>query len=336
MKNEQWRLKSRPTGLIETSNFEWGEEPIAALQPGQALIRNIYLSLDPTNRGWVNAQASYMEPVQIGEVMRGIALGVVEESQNPAFAKGELVQGMLGWQRYLVSDGQGLSIVPRIPGVPLDAYLGVLGHIGLSAYFGLLEIGKPQPGETLVVTGAAGAVGSLAGQIGKLKGCRVVGIAGSDEKCQWLTNDLGFDGSINYKTADVDQALGELCPNGIDVAFENVGGRIFDTVLGKINNGARIVLCGLISQYNATRPVPGPYNLPNILIRRAKIEGFIVLDYLDRAAPALQELGQWLAEGKLKYRVDIVPGLENAPVALTRLFDGSHKGKLMVQVSEEV
>ena len=330
-----WCLASRPVGLAKTSDFTWSEVAVPEVMPGQLRVRNVYLSLDPTNRGWINPNPTYMPPVQIGEVVRGLGLGVVEESRNPSFNEGDLVQGLLGWQVYQVSDGEGLSSVPRSPSLPLTAYLGALGHIGLTAYFGLLDIGKPKAGETLVVTAAAGAVGSLVGQIGKMKGCRVVGIAGSDEKCNWLKEDLGFDSTINYKSANIEEALREACPDGIDVDFENVGGRILDTILGQINLRARIVVCGLISQYNATRPVAGPYNFPNVLIRRARVEGFIVLDYLDRSSEALSEMAEWLVSGKLKYRVEVVQGVESAPTALNKLFDGSHTGKLIVQVSAE-
>ncbi len=330
--NRQWRLAARPVGLIKESDFNWVEEPVPDLKEGQILVHNLYLSLDPTNRGWVNETASYLPPVGIGEVMRGITLGVVEESRHPNFKEGDYVQGLLGWQEYAVSDGNGLTVLPQIPGVSLTAYLGLFGHIGLTAYFGLLEIGKPQAGETLVVSAAAGAVGSLVGQIGKIKGCRVVGIAGSDEKCRWISGELGFDAAINYKSEDLLESLKEHCPNGIDIDFENVGGKILDAILSLINLRARIVLCGLISQYNATEPVPGPYNFVNILIKRARVEGFIVLDYMNRAQEAMLELGQWLMQGKIKYRIDEVEGLEQAPRALNRLFDGSNIGKLVLKI----
>ena len=274
-------------------------------------------------------------PYPLGEVMRGIAVGVVEDSRHARFQPGDIVQGMLGWQTYLLSDGSGLQRLPSGTMLPLTASLGLFGHIGLIAYFGLLEIGKPESGETLVVSAAAGAVGSLVGQIGKLKGCRVVGITGSREKCRWITEDLGFDCSINYKQEAVAEKLRECCVEGIDVYFDNVGGETLDAVLGHINKHVRLVICGLISQYNAEEPVPGPFNFANVLLRSARVEGFIVLDFLDRAGEALQDLSQWLAEGKLQYRVDVVEGLENAPRALNRLFDGSNRGKLIVQVSDE-
>ena len=333
--NQQWRLAARPEGLIKETDFKWDEEGIPTLGESEVLVRVVYLSLDPTNRGWMNTGEGYLPGVGIGDVMRGIAIGVVEESNNPKFNVGDIVQGMLGWQRYLITNGKGLSKLPHVPDVPLSAHFGLFGHIGLSAYFGLLEIGQPKEGETLVVSGAAGAVGSLAGQIGKIKGCRVVGIAGTDEKCSWLTDDLGFDAAINYKTEDVAKALKKHCPDGVDVFFDNVGGQILDIVLSQIKLRARIVLCGMISRYNNSKLEPGPYSLPLLISRRARMEGFIVLDYLNRAQEAVIALAGWYAEGKIRYRVDVVDGLENAPTAVNKLFDGSNKGKLMVKVSEE-
>jgi NADPH-dependent curcumin reductase len=333
--NRQWCLATRPVGAIAQSNFEWKQEPVPTLEEGQILVRNIYLSLDPTNRGWLNEGENYLPPVAIGEVMRSFGIGVVERSRNAKFPEGTLVQGFLGWQDYAISDETNLSELPKDPSVPLTGYLGLFSFIGMTAYFGLLDIGKPKAGETLVVSGAAGAVGSLVGQIGKIKGCRVVGIAGSKEKCRWLKDELGFDAAINYKTESVLESLQQHCPDGIDVYFENVGGEILDAVLSLINLRARIVLCGLISQYNATEPVPGAYNLLNIVTRRAKLEGFIILDYFNRAQEALADLGEWYAQGKIKYRVDAIDGLENAPCAINKLFDGTNQGKLIIKVSEE-
>jgi NADPH-dependent curcumin reductase CurA len=271
--------------------------------------------------------------VPLGDVMRGGAAGVVEESRNSGFATGDLVQGLLGWQRYVVSNGAGLSKLP--PRTPLVAYFGALGHIGLTAYFGLLDIGKPKEGETLVVSAAAGAVGSLVGQIGKIKGCRVVGLAGSDDKCGWLTKDLGFDAVINYKKEKVLAALKQHCPKGIDIYFDNVGGEILDAALALINLHARIPLCGMISQYTATAPPAGPSNLSRLIMCRGRMEGFLVTDYLSRAGEAIPELMKWMKEGRLKFRVDVVPGLEHAPRAINRLYDGTNTGKLIVKVSEE-
>jgi NADPH-dependent curcumin reductase len=330
--NHQWRLAARPVGMINEMDFQWTEEPVPELQDGQVLIRNLYLSLDPANRGWVREEGSYMAPIPLGTVMPGITVGVVEESRNPNFQAGANVQGFLGWQEYAVSDGAGLSNLPNNPAIPLTAYLGLFGGIGLTAYFGLLDITDPQPGETLVVSAAAGAVGSVVGQIGKIKGCRVVGIAGSDEKCKWIVDELGFDAAINYKTENISQGLKRTCPKGIDIYFDNVGGEILDAVLAMINLRARISICGMISQYNATSPVPGPYNLINLLVRRAKMQGFIVIDYLPRAQEAIPELIKWHMEGKLKYRVDIVEGLKEAPQAVNKLFDGSNQGKLIIKL----
>lgn len=330
--NHQWRLAARPVGNIKESDFQWAEEPVPELKDGQILIRNLFLSLDPANRGWVREEGSYMAPISLGSVMLGGAVGVVEESRNPNFQAGENAQGLLGWQEYAISDGAGLNKLPNNPAIPLTAYLGLFGHIGLTAYFGLLDITNPKPGETLVVSAAAGAVGSIVGQIGKIKGCRVVGIAGSDEKCKWIVDELGFDTAINYKKENIREGLKRTCPNGIDIYFENVGGETLDAVLAMINLGARISVCGMISQYNATAPVPGPYNLINILTKRAKMQGFIVTDYMPRAHEAIPELIKWYMEGKLKYRVDVVEGLREAPRALNKLFDGSNQGKLIIKV----
>ena len=330
--NRQWRLAARPVGFLKDSDFEWHEGQVPVPGEGEVLVRNIYISIDPTNRGWVGEQATYLPPVGIGDVMRGGTVGVVERSNNPAFPEGAHVQGLLGWQDYALSDGQGLTLLPENPNIPLTAYMGLFGHIGLTAYFGLLDIGKPKEGDTLVISAAAGATGSLVGQIGKIKGCRVIGIAGGQEKCRWLTEELGFDAAIDYKSESVHEGLKKHCPEGINVYFENVGGKILDAALANLALKARIVLCGMISQYNATEPVPGPYNFINILVKRARLEGFIVLDYMNRAHEAVADLGKWLAEGKLKYRVDIVEGLDQAPAALNRLFEGSNTGKLIVKV----
>jgi NADPH-dependent curcumin reductase CurA len=329
--NHQWRLAARPEGLIKETDFTWAEEAVPELQDGQFLVRNLYLSLDPTMRMWATRD-TYLPAVGIGEVMRGGTIGVIEESRNANFKVGDYVSGLLGWQEYAITDGKGVNALPNLPGVPLTAHFGLFGHIGMTAYFGLLDIGQPKPGETLVVSAAAGAVGSLVGQIGKIKGCRVVGIAGADDKCKWIVDELGFDAAINYKTENVAEALKKHCPNGIDIDFENVGGEIMDAVLAQINLRARIALCGLISGYNATTPVPGPYNFANILIQRARVEGFIVLDYAPRAMECMTELGKWLMEGKIKYRIDEVDGLKGAPLALNKLFEGTNIGKLVVKI----
>ncbi len=337
--NRQFRLATRPVGDIKESNFEYREEPIPSPTDGEVLVRTIYLSLDPTNRIWMSDMPQYMPPVEIGQVMRGIVIGVVEESKNPNFQKGDLVSGMLGWQDYAIAFGNSGLEITRLPHplpAPLTAFTGPLGATGCTAYFGLLDIGQPKAGETVVVSAASGAVGSVVGQIAKIKGCRVVGITGSDEKCQWLLDELGFDAAINYKTADLETALAQSCPNGIDVYFDNVGGSILDAVLTKVNLHARIPVCGLISTYNATENVPGPLNFSQILMKRVRLEGFIILDYFPRWSEAVGDIGQWLNEGKIKYALEIVDGLENAPSAILKLFDGNKKGKLVVKVSEDV
>ena len=333
--NRQWRLATRPVGFITESDFEWREETVPTPGEGEILVRNIFLSLDPAIRGWVSEVKSYIPPVAIGEVMRGITIGVVEQSHHADFQAGDIVLGILGWQDYAVSNGAGLTRLPKDPSLPLTVHLGLFGIIGPTAYFGLLDVGKPKAGETLVVSAAAGAVGSLVGQIGKIKGCRVVGIVGTDEKCNWIKETLGFDAAINYRDESVRKHLQKHCPDGIDVFFDNVGGEILDAVLGLINVRARIVICGMISLYNITEPVPGPYNFSSILTQRARAEGFIILDYMNRFQEAYEDLGRWLAEGKIQYRVDVVDGLENAPGAINKLFEGTNKGKLIVKVSEE-
>ena len=335
--NREFRLAARPVGLIKPSDFQLAETPIPEPGPGQALVRTLFLSLDPTNRVWMNDRDGYLPPVELGAVMRGGGLGQVVRSNNPAFPEGSLVQGAVGWRDYLLigaGTGAALSPVPAGLGVPLPVLLGALGITGLTAYFGLTELGKPQPGETVVVSAAAGATGSVVGQIAKILGCRAVGIAGSDDKCAWLVNELGFDAAVNYKKEGWKKQLTAACPKGIDVVFENVGGEIFDAALARINLRARVVLCGLIASYNANEPVPGPYNFGNLLIKRAQLQGFIILDYAPRFPEGVQQLAQWFRAGRLQHRDTIVEGLEAAPVAINRLFDGSTTGKLLIRVAE--
>lgn len=332
--NRQWRLAARPSGLVTENDFSWHEEPVPEPADGEVLVRNLYLSLDPANRGWMTGRKSYIDPVGIGDVMFGSTIGVVESSRHAGFLAGELVSGFLGWQDYALSPARALAKLPPELPVPLEDYFAVFGHVGMTAYFGLLDVGRPLEGETLVVSAAAGAVGSLVGQIGRIHGCRVVGIAGSDEKCSWLTGDLDFDAAINYRNEPVAEALSASCPGGIDVYFDNVGGEILEAALWRINDRARIVICGMISQYNAIEPPPGPCNLANLLIRRARMEGFIVLDYFHRAPEALEALGSWVSEGRLQYRVHLVDGLDQAPAALNYLFDGSNQGKLVIKLAE--
>ncbi len=329
--NGAWHLVRRPEGLVKDGDLEWRESELPALGDAEIRVRQEFLSLDPTNRVWMNDADSYLPRLPLGAVMRGIGIGTVEASNVPKYSPGDTVQGLLGWQRYYQGPAEGLTKLPPIP-LPKEAHFGLLGHIGLTAYFGLVEVGKAKEGETLVVSAAAGAVGSLAGQIGKILGMRVVGIAGSDAKCAWLTKELGFDASINYKTANLNEELARLCPHGIDVYFDNVGGRILEAVLNHINLHARIAACGMISQYNAQRPEPGPSNLGMIIGQRATIQGFIVMDFLGKAMEAGLKLIGWHMSGRLKYRVDMVEGLEQAPEALNRLFSGANQGKLVVRV----
>ncbi|MBL8239107.1 MAG: NADP-dependent oxidoreductase [Bryobacterales bacterium] len=331
--NQQWILVARPDGLPKATDFTWRETAVPEPANGEVVVRSVYLSLDPAMRGWM-ARDSYVPAVALGDVMRGIGIGVVTASKNAAFAVGDQVQGMLGWQTYFLSNGKGLNKLPALP-VPLAAHFGMLGHIGLTAYFGLLDIGAPKAGETLVVSAAAGAVGSLAGQIGKIKGCRVVGIAGSDEKCEWITKELGFDAAINYKSENLHKALKAHCPNGIHIYFENVGGKTLETVLNHMADYGRIPVCGMISGYNQTEPEPGPNNLFQVIVKRLKMQGFIVTDYLPRAVEAVRDLVGWYGAGHLKYRLDVTEGLANAPAAFLKLFDGSNQGKVVVQVGSE-
>jgi hypothetical protein len=336
-KNRQLRLAARPEGRVKPTDFNLVEAPLPEPGPGQALVRNLYLSLDPTNRVWMADRAQYMQPVQLGEVMRGSGLGQVVRSQDPALPPGTLVQGLLGWQDYALvgkdaPEGHSASPLPSGLGVPLETFLGVLGMTGLTAYFGLMDIAKPKPGETVVVSAAAGAVGSVAGQIAKILGARAVGIAGSDEKCAWL-RELGYDEAINYKHPDWKKQLAKACPNGIDVDFENVGGEILDAVLRLVNIHARVALCGLISAYNADKPVPGPYNFGNLVIKRVRVEGFLILDYLSKSGEAFRDLARWYKEGRIKHRDTVVDGLEQAPTAINMLFDGENMGKLMVKIA---
>lgn len=335
--NKQWCLKRRPEGELTTDDFAWKEEPVTELSDGEVLVRHLYLSLDPTNRLWTNEDDSYLPAVKIGEVMRGGGIGVVEESRHDKYKPGCFVNGAIGWQSYMIVPGNSPLISPLdvAEGVPLTAYHGLFGSIGMTAYFGLMDIGQPKAGETLVVSAAAGAVGSLVGQIGKKEGCRVVGIAGSDEKCNWLIEELGFDAAINYKTENVAKSLKQKCPEGIDIYFDNVGGEILDIALGQINIGARIPLCGMISTYNDKEPRPGPRNMANILVKRAKLQGFIVIDYFKRAREANEYLLQAYQAGDIKFRVDVLDGLEKAPEALNLLFTGGNQGKLIIKVDPD-
>ena len=331
--NKQWILSKFPVGEIKDGDLVYQESEIPSLNEGEILIKNIYLSLDPANRGWMSGQKSYVDAMKIGDIMRGGTIGVVEETKNNDYQKGDVVNAMGGWQQFCVSNGKGVRKIPLDTGFPLDSFMSIFGMTGMTAYFGLLDITKPQEGETLVVSAAAGAVGSIVSQIGKIKGCRVIGISGSQEKCDWLVNDLGIDGSINYKTDNLRGKLKELCPKGIDIYFENVGGPITDAVLSRMNIGSRISLCGLISVYNAESVAPGPA-WGNLLVKRINLKGFIVFDYIKRYLEAYQDLSNWVRDGKIKYKNDIVPGLENASHAIKKLFSGENNGKLIVQIAD--
>ncbi|MEM1105351.1 MAG: NADP-dependent oxidoreductase [Pseudomonadota bacterium] len=332
--NKVWVLRRRPVGDVAEGDLELIERMMNPLQDGQVRIKTVYLSLDPTNRIWMSDMDAYMPPVGLGEGMRGGSIGVVTESRFAGVETGAVVNtGLAEWATYNTLPGAAVTVLPSLPGVDLKAFMGPLGATGMTAYFGLLDIGKPQAGETVVVSAAAGAVGSMVGQIAKIHGCRVVGIAGSDEKCRWLTETAGFDGAINYRNGTVGADLERLCPDGIDINFENVGGEIMDEVIARLNDFSRMPLCGLISTYNATDGVPGPFNFSNLLMRRTLVKGFIVIDYLDRFPEGIQAMAGWLMAGKLHFETDVVDGLEHAPGALERLFSGKNLGKLVVQVS---
>ena len=333
---KRWVLRRRPAGEIQPGDLELVEEPIRELADGEVRIRTLYLSLDPTNRIWMSDQDQYMPPVGIGDTMRGGSIGVVEASRSDRFQQGDVVNtGLGGWSTHVIADGAMLMPVPTLPGVPLTAYMSVLGATGLTAWFGMCDIGKPQAGETVVVSAAAGAVGSIAGQLAKLKGARVIGIAGGKAKCDWLTGDLGFDGAIDYKGEDVGAALDRLCPNGVDVNFENVGGPIMDAVVARMNNFGRMPLCGMISSYNDDDRPSGPTDFARVLMHRLMIRGFIITDFLPRAGEAMAELIPAVLEGKLKWKVHVDQGLDGAMGSLQRLFTGDHDGKLLIQVSPE-
>ncbi len=320
--------------MVKRSDFEFTTAPAGEPGPGEVLIKILYVSLDPAMRGWMNEGRSYIPAVEIGAVMRALAVGRVIASKNPKYAVGDHVSGSLGVQEYALSNGDGLVKIDT--GVaPLPVWLSVLGATGMTAYFGLLEVGLPKAGETVVISGAAGAVGLVAGQIARIKGCHAVGIAGGREKCQYIVNDLGFSAAIDYKSEDVKNGLRQHCPKGVDVYFDNVGGEILDTVLLQLRRGARIIVCGAISQYNNTIPVKGPSNYLSLLVNRASMTGFVCFDYADRYGQAACEMAGWMAAGKLKSREDVVSGFETFPETLLKLFKGENFGKLMLKVADE-
>ncbi|MBI2216274.1 MAG: NADP-dependent oxidoreductase [Candidatus Rokubacteria bacterium] len=332
-KNVQVVLKSRPAGEPKPSDFEIVESAVPKPGPGELLCRTIYLSLDPYMRGRISGVRSYARSVEIGEVIVGGTVSQVVESNHPGFAPGDFVQGYDGWQSFGVSGGAGLrKLDPRQ--APISTALGVLGMPGMTAYVGLLDIGRPKPGETVVVSAASGAVGAVVGQIAKLKGSRAVGVAGSAEKCRYVVDALGFDACVSHREPGLPAALKAACPTGIDVYFENVGGLVLEAVLPLINQNARIPLCGLISEYNAIEPARGP-SLRPILFNRALIQGFIISDHLDRMPDFARDCSAWLRDGRLKYREDTVDGLANAPQAFIGLLAGMNFGKLLVRVSPD-
>ena len=331
--NRQWRLANRPAGLADANTFALSTAAAPTPAQGEALIRALYLSLDPTNRIWITDMPQYMPPVQIGEVMRGFGIGQVVTSTHPDLAPGDLVNGLLGWQDYTIAGpGNPMQKLPAGLPVPIPTLLNIAGVTGLTAYFGLIELGAPKAGETLVVSAASGAVGSVVGQIGKILGMRVVGITGGPEKCAYLIKELGFDAAVDYRASDFLAQLEAATPNGIDIDFENVGGSIMDAVMHRMNLFSRLVLCGLISGYNEGETSPGDFT--QLLMKRITVRGFIILDYVPRFAEGAAQLMQWAMTGKLKGRETIVDGLENAPTALNRLFDGDKMGKLMIKVAD--
>lgn len=338
MENSQIKLASRPVGMVKESDFRVEKSPVAELQNGEVLVKNIYISLDPAMRGWMNDTKSYIPPVQIDEVMRAGTAGIIVDSKNPKYQKGDYVTGGLGVQEYAIyreAPGQRLDKVSTDL-APLSLYMSVLGMTGMTAYFGILDVGQLKEGERVLVSGAAGAVGLVVGQIAKIKGCQVVGIAGGAEKCQYVVEELGFDACIDYKNENFKDRLKETMPEGIDVYFDNVGGEILDLALTKIRRGARIVICGAISQYNNTTAVKGPSNYLSLLVNRARMEGFVVFDYASRYMEAAKEMMPWIQQGKLKAKEHVVEGnVSQFYDTFQMLFSGQNKGKLLLKIADK-
>jgi len=327
--NRQWLLRARPVGMVNESDFALHEAPIPKPGGGQVLVRNRWLAFEPAMRGWMEDRPNYIPPVGIGEVMRGMTVGEVVESNLDGYAPGDAVSGMTGWQEWAIGDG-ALRKLPADTDPTLT--LSVLGLTGVTAYFGLLDVAQPKTGDVVVVSGAAGATGSVAGQIAKVKDCRVIGIAGGNEKCDWLTKEAHFDAAIDYKREDVGARLSALCPDGIDVFFDNVGGTILDDVLARIARGARIVICGSISRYSLESPPPGPSHYFNLTAQRGRMEGFVVMDYFHRAAEAVADLSKWVADGSIAWKADVQHGFESAPKTLQRLYTGANFGKQLLEL----
>jgi NADPH-dependent curcumin reductase CurA len=332
--NRRWLLAERPTGMLEDRNLRWVQERVPELADGEILVRNLCLSLDPTQRGWL-ARDTYLPAVAIGDVVRSGGVGRVEQSRSADFAVGDVVSGLVGWQDYATIKAAGATGLTKLPpGVPIPLAMSALGATGLTAYFGLLDVGRPKAGETVVVSGAAGATGSIAGQIARIKGCRAIGIAGGKAKCDWLVQQAHFDAAIDYKSEDVGARLSALCPKGIDVYFDNVGGDILDHALAHLAMRGRVVLCGAIATYNDSDLRPGPKHYLNLIVKRGRMEGFIILDYLKRAPEAVMELFGWIQAGQIVNQVDVKEGLENAPAALRRLFQGDNQGKQLLKIAD--
>ena len=329
--NRQFLLASRPQGMVKVSDLKYAETAVPVPGDNEVLVRVLYISLDPSMRGQMENRADYVAPLQIGDVMRAGGAAEVVVSNRPDLPVGTMVSGSFGMQDYCVSDGTNIPLRSFPPGVDPVMAMGVLGGTGMTAYFGMLELGAPRPGDVVVVSGAAGATGSIAGQIARLKGCHVIGLAGTSEKCRWLVDDLGFNAAVNYKTQNVAEELDRLCPNGINIYFDNVGGEILDTCLARLAMNARVVICGGISRYNATGPIPGPKNYFNLVYRRARMEGFIVIDYAHRFREASVEMKQWIDAGLIKHQATVIDGFRSLPSALVQLFEGVNTGKLMVR-----
>ena len=332
--NRQYFLAARPDGLPTEEHVQCRDVPLADPGPGEVVMSNLYISLDPAIRGWMGDAPNYMEPIALGDVVRSSVIGRVTASNSPDFKVGDVAMGLGGWEQYTTTPAAMLNPLDENAGLPLSLFLGALGPTGLTAYFGLLDVGQPKAGETVLVSAAAGAVGSVVGQIARMQGCRVVGMAGTDEKCDWLTGELGFDAAINYRSCgDYQAAIHQACPDGVDVYFDNVGGEILDAALMCLNHGARVAVCGWISTYNEA-DAPGPRNLWQLVAKSVTVRGFVVIDYMDRFAEGVNQLAQWMMAGELKCREDVVDGLDNILPTFLRLFDGSNQGKLVVRLPE--
>lgn len=333
--NRQYFLASRPTGEPNATNVPARDVPVPEPAEGEVVLRNLYISLDPAIRGWMGDDPNYIEPIALGDAVRSSIIGRVIKSNSADYAIGDVAMGLGAWEQFTTAPAVAINKLDESMGIPLTNFLGVLGPTGLTAYFGLLDVGKPVAGETVLVSAAAGAVGSVVGQIAKMKGCRVVGMAGTDDKCRWLTDDLGFDAAINYRTCgDYEAAIRQACPEGVDVYFDNVGGEILDATLLCLNKFARVAVCGWISTYNLEN-APGPVNLWQLVAQSATIQGFVVIDYMDRFPEGIAQLVEWFMAGKLQFREEVVDGLDNVLPTFLKLFDGSNQGKLVIRIPED-